>query len=124
MVQIISLAVLTLVFSSILFGDFIPAGHDTAYLTSDALQNISFLPHTWESFLGGTDLGHNQLLGMWMQPVWIVIALLARMGLSFALLTKLIIAGQLVVGVYGLTKLLKRLGVNDLAIIVASVWYL
>lgn len=120
---LIRLALLSLVFHSILFSGFINAGNDTNFLTNSALKVISLIPQTWESYLGGVDLGHNQIINMWMQPLLITLSLTARLGLSFSVIVKIIIALELVIGIIGLDKFLKRLGMSQMAITVATLFY-
>ena len=120
---LISLAILLLIFRTILFSGFTNAGNDTNYLTPLALKSISLLPQTWESFLGGVDLGHNQILSMWMQPLLTLFSLLARGGLTFPTLVKIMIALQLVLGTYGLNRLLSRFRATQSATIISTLFY-
>ncbi|KKS44766.1 MAG: hypothetical protein UV07_C0003G0001, partial [Candidatus Azambacteria bacterium GW2011_GWB1_42_17] len=121
--MIIRFLVLLIIFNSILFTGFINAGNDTNFLTSSALKVISLIPQTWESYLGGVDLGHNQIINMWMQPLLITLSLIARLGLSFSVIVKIIIAFELIIGIIGLDKFLKRLGMSQIAITVATLFY-
>ncbi len=69
------------------------------------------------------DLGHNQIINMWMQPLLMTLSLIARLGLSFSVIIKIIIALELILGIIGFDKFLKRLGMSEISITVATLFY-
>ena len=120
---LISLAILLIIFNNITFTSFTNAGNDTNFLTQEALKSISKIPQTWESFFGGVDLGHNQIINMWMQPLLALLSLAGNAGISFSIIVKAIVWIQLGIGTYGLSRLLRKWNIPPLAVIAANVFY-
>ena len=120
---LISLAILLIIFKNITFTSFANAGNDTSFLTQEALKSISKIPQTWESFFGGVDLGHNQIINMWMQPLLAFLSLAGNAGISFSIIVKAVVWIQLGIGTYGLSRLLRKWNISSLAVITANVFY-
>ncbi|MEK7504307.1 MAG: hypothetical protein AAB550_02295 [Patescibacteria group bacterium] len=120
---LLTLIILGFVFWRILFTNYVNLGHDSNFFSNQVMVNLSIWPSTWESILGGVDLGHNQLRSMWMQPLLIGLAALFRLGLTFPLLVKLLTGLQLIVGVWGVFKLLSRMGLPSWLHSLGAIFY-
>lgn len=121
---LLSLVSLLFIFHSFIFSSFINVAHDLSYIFPDVLSSLSIFPQTWESFLGGADLGHSQIASLWIQPLMSIYALLGRLHLDFSLLTKVTLVGQLAIGIYGVFSLLSLFDIPSPGKFISSIFYL
>lgn len=112
-----------IVFRSIFLSSFVNLGNDSNLVSSLLLNQISVMPQTWESELGGVDLGHNQVVNMWMQPLWIFISGLAKLGMTYPLLVKGLMIIQILIGSFGIYHLFKKLNMASWTIPIGVIFY-
>ena len=115
--------VFLIVFKSFFFSSFANLGNDSNFVSPSLLKNMSIMPQTWESELGGVDLGHNQVVNMWMQPLWIFISGLARLGVIYPLLVKGLMTIQILIGSFGIYHLFKKLNMASWTIPIGVIFY-
>lgn len=116
--------VFLIVFKSFFFSSYANLGNDSNFVSSSLLKKISLMPQTWESELGGVDLGHNQVVNMWMQPLWIFISGLARLGATYPLLVKGLMTTQILIGSLGIYLLFKKINMASWTIPIGVIFYL
>ena len=111
------------VFRSFWFNSFANLGNDSNLLSQSLLRNISLIPQSWESELGGVDFGHNQIVNMWMQPLWIFISTLSKFGMTYSLLAKALMLAQILIGSLGIYYLFKKLNIANWTIPIGILFY-
>lgn len=120
---LVVVSLLIFVFSPFILRPFINLGNDSNFLSPSLLKSLPLFPQAWESELGGVDLGHNQVVNMWMQPLWVFISILGRLGLTYLQLTKGLMVAQIIVGSLGIYFLFKKLGFASWTIPVGAIFY-
>ncbi len=111
------------IFRPFWFNSFANLGNDSNLLSQSLLRNISFIPQSWESELGGVDFGHNQVVNMWMQPLWIFISAISKLGVSYPLLVKGLMVAQILIGSLGIYYLFKKLNIANWTIPIGTLFY-
>ncbi|MBU0570307.1 hypothetical protein KKB40_06070, partial [Patescibacteria group bacterium] len=95
------------------------------HLTSfDSAKDFLNFPQTW-SYFSSVDLGEYVANILWAWPVDFIYGLLSRVGFSFSILTKILwLTPVLILGVWGMRRLLSHLKIEGWGNFIGTLFYL
>ena len=81
---------------------------DYHFWFEEELKILFNVPYLWRNFLGADGMGQNVVTTAWTWPSIIFYSVLTMLGFSFSLITKVVIALLIILGVIGIDKLYRR----------------
>jgi hypothetical protein len=98
---------------------------DYHFWYEEELAHLFSLPQVWRNFLGTEGLGQNAISTLWLWPAVIIYSMFTKLGFGFSILTRLLgVIPTVLVGVYGINRLLKHYKISKWARFVGSLFFL
>lgn len=94
------------------------------HLTEKSVQLMNILPWTWKETAVADGLGEYYPLSLWSQPMHTFFGLLALINIPFEVQTKLFGLVILILGFWGIWKLLDKFSINTAGKSVGSIFFL